>query len=165
MTTKLWNDHHKRADVKPTLKASLERLGLDYVDAYLVHWQGPNLFSSCMHVLSFVSNQVHGVTSLVVALGATDVCAAVQQQPVVLIEVFQHKVLTRKLLRSCCRCQRPYAASDTWSMQASHQHARTRAASSLPGADPPLKQACTHTKNSVHDWIVCAESCRLNLAL
>lgn len=42
VTTKLWNDHHKRADVKPTLKASLERLGLDYVDAYLVHWPVTN---------------------------------------------------------------------------------------------------------------------------
>ena len=38
VTTKLWNDHHAAADVEPTLRASLERLGLDFVDLYLIHW-------------------------------------------------------------------------------------------------------------------------------
>jgi alcohol dehydrogenase (NADP+) len=38
VTTKLWNDAHSPDDVRPALEASLERLGLDYVDLYLVHW-------------------------------------------------------------------------------------------------------------------------------
>jgi diketogulonate reductase-like aldo/keto reductase len=38
VTTKLWNNHHKKEDVEPTLRASLKRLQLDYVDLYLVHW-------------------------------------------------------------------------------------------------------------------------------
>ncbi|XP_013193304.2 uncharacterized protein LOC106137092 [Amyelois transitella] len=38
VTTKLWNDRHAEADVLPSLKASLARLRLDYVDLYLVHW-------------------------------------------------------------------------------------------------------------------------------
>lgn len=36
VTTKLWNFNHRRA--KEALNESLERLGLDYVDLYLVHW-------------------------------------------------------------------------------------------------------------------------------
>ncbi|OFT53890.1 2,5-diketo-D-gluconic acid reductase [Actinomyces sp. HMSC06A08] len=36
ITTKLWNDEQKNA--KEALQASLERLGLDYVDLYLIHW-------------------------------------------------------------------------------------------------------------------------------
>ncbi|OFO15607.1 aldo/keto reductase [Corynebacterium sp. HMSC22B11] len=36
VTTKLWNDSHDR--VAGALDASLERLGLDYVDLYLIHW-------------------------------------------------------------------------------------------------------------------------------
>ncbi|KAL0859326.1 hypothetical protein ABMA27_011126 [Loxostege sticticalis] len=38
ITTKLWNTHHKREQVSEALKESLKKLGLDYVDLYLVHW-------------------------------------------------------------------------------------------------------------------------------
>ncbi len=38
VTTKLWNDMHAPQDVLPALEASLELLGLDYVDLYLMHW-------------------------------------------------------------------------------------------------------------------------------
>jgi diketogulonate reductase-like aldo/keto reductase len=37
VTTKLWNNNHRPERVKPALQASLNRLGLDSVDAYLVH--------------------------------------------------------------------------------------------------------------------------------
>jgi alcohol dehydrogenase (NADP+) len=38
VTTKLWNDQHAPEHVEPALGRSLELLGLDYVDLYLVHW-------------------------------------------------------------------------------------------------------------------------------
>jgi diketogulonate reductase-like aldo/keto reductase len=37
VTTKLWNNNHRPERVRPALQASLERLGLDTVDLYLVH--------------------------------------------------------------------------------------------------------------------------------
>jgi diketogulonate reductase-like aldo/keto reductase len=37
VTTKLWNNNHRPERVKPALRASLHRLGLDVVDLYLVH--------------------------------------------------------------------------------------------------------------------------------
>ena len=37
VTTKLWNNNHRPERVKPALLASLDRLGLDTVDLYLVH--------------------------------------------------------------------------------------------------------------------------------
>ena len=37
VTTKLWNNNHRPERVKPALQASLNRLGLDAVDLYLVH--------------------------------------------------------------------------------------------------------------------------------
>ena len=37
VTTKLWNNNHRPQRVKPALQASLNRLGLDAVDLYLVH--------------------------------------------------------------------------------------------------------------------------------
>ena len=41
VTTKLWNDAHAFDDAIAACEASLERLGLDYVDLYLVHWAVP----------------------------------------------------------------------------------------------------------------------------
>ncbi|KAF2150215.1 Aldo/keto reductase [Myriangium duriaei CBS 260.36] len=38
LTTKFWNHHHEPADVARSLDESLKRLGLDYVDLYLMHW-------------------------------------------------------------------------------------------------------------------------------
>lgn len=38
VTTKLWNDRHAQDQVVPALRESLERLGLDYVDLYLIHF-------------------------------------------------------------------------------------------------------------------------------
>lgn len=39
ITTKLWNSDHHNAEA--AFADSLERLGLDYVDLYLVHWPAP----------------------------------------------------------------------------------------------------------------------------
>ena len=41
VTTKLWNDAHSYTAAKAALATSLETLGLDYVDLYLIHWPNP----------------------------------------------------------------------------------------------------------------------------
>lgn len=38
VTTKLWNDDQRRGNQRQALEASLKRLGMEYVDLYLVHW-------------------------------------------------------------------------------------------------------------------------------
>src|ERR1700755_647680 len=37
VTTKLWNSNHRPERVKPAFEASLDRLGLNYLDLYLIH--------------------------------------------------------------------------------------------------------------------------------
>ncbi|MGZ8513449.1 MAG: aldo/keto reductase [Candidatus Limnocylindrales bacterium] len=43
VTTKLWNTDHGANAAKAALDASLDRLGLDYVDLYLIHWPVPTM--------------------------------------------------------------------------------------------------------------------------
>lgn len=40
ITTKLWNDRHE--DAEAALQESLDKLGLDYLDLYLIHWPSTN---------------------------------------------------------------------------------------------------------------------------
>jgi len=41
VTTKLWNDRHHYHDVLAAFEGSMKRLGLDYLDLYLIHWPVP----------------------------------------------------------------------------------------------------------------------------
>ena len=41
ITTKLWRDDYELDAIEPALRASLDKLKLDYVDLYLIHWTFP----------------------------------------------------------------------------------------------------------------------------
>lgn len=43
VTTKVWHDRLTREGIGAALAASLERLGLDRVDLYLIHWPAPEM--------------------------------------------------------------------------------------------------------------------------
>lgn len=38
ITSKLWNNRHKKVDIQPTIEITLDSLKLDYLDLYLIHW-------------------------------------------------------------------------------------------------------------------------------
>jgi 2,5-diketo-D-gluconate reductase A len=42
VTTKVWNDRHGYDETLRAFDESLEKLGLDYVDLYLIHWPAPH---------------------------------------------------------------------------------------------------------------------------
>lgn len=44
ITTKIWNNAQRLGDVEGAFSRSLDRLGLDYVDLYLVHWPVPGCY-------------------------------------------------------------------------------------------------------------------------
>ncbi len=43
VTTKCWNSDHGHDSALAAFEASMERLGLDYLDLYLIHWPAPAL--------------------------------------------------------------------------------------------------------------------------
>lgn len=43
ITSKVWHNHLHRDDLLRSMRASLKRLGTDYVDLYLVHWPNPDV--------------------------------------------------------------------------------------------------------------------------
>ena len=44
ITTKLWNDSHSYNKVFKAFDDSMNKLGLDYLDLYLIHWPNPPMF-------------------------------------------------------------------------------------------------------------------------
>lgn len=47
VTTKLWNGDHGRTLTEKAIDESLSKLGLDYLDLYLIHWPNPLKFRDC----------------------------------------------------------------------------------------------------------------------
>ncbi len=45
ITTKIWNTAQRIGDIEDSFNRSLERLGLDYVDLYMIHWPVPGCFA------------------------------------------------------------------------------------------------------------------------
>ncbi|HLU18890.1 MAG TPA: aldo/keto reductase [Pusillimonas sp.] len=43
ITTKLWNDRHGYDETLAAFDESMDRLGLDYLDLYLIHWPAPKI--------------------------------------------------------------------------------------------------------------------------
>ncbi|EGR92430.1 MULTISPECIES: aldo/keto reductase [Streptococcus] len=41
VTTKLWNTNHSSDEARQAFEESMEKLGLDYLDLYLIHWPNP----------------------------------------------------------------------------------------------------------------------------
>lgn len=41
LTTKLWNTEHTYEKTKHAIKESMDKLGVDYLDLYLIHWPNP----------------------------------------------------------------------------------------------------------------------------
>ncbi|GAA1792996.1 aldo/keto reductase [Agromyces lapidis] len=90
VTTKLWNDDQGTASVHEAFDASLERLGLEYVDLYLIHWPSParDRYVETWHAFEELrgSGRVRsiGVSNFLVPhlerlLGESDVVPAVDQ--------------------------------------------------------------------------------------
>lgn len=51
LTTKVWNTAQRIGNIEGAFERSLERLGVSYVDLYLIHWPVPGCYIDTWHVL------------------------------------------------------------------------------------------------------------------
>lgn len=105
VTTKIWNTAQRIGDVEDTFNRSLERLGLDYVDLYLIHWPVPGCYTDTWKALEKLQTQGRvksiGVSNfhihdLEMLKKVSDVVPAVNQ-------VEFHPLLNQPELLSYCR--------------------------------------------------------------
>jgi len=47
ITTKLWNNDQRSGNIREALETSLDKLGADYIDLYLIHWPVQGKFTDC----------------------------------------------------------------------------------------------------------------------
>jgi len=107
ITTKLWNPEHN--NVKGALGNSLDLLGIDYIDLYLIHWPAPkqNLFLSAWEEM--IRAQQDG---LIKSIGVSNflpehiehIVQATQVKPVI-NQIELHPLLSQKDLTQWCTQQ------------------------------------------------------------
>ena len=63
ITTKLWNNAQRMGDISGAFERSLDRLKLDYVDLYLIHWPVPGCYPSSWKELEQIqkSGRAHSI--------------------------------------------------------------------------------------------------------
>ena len=105
LTTKLWNDDMRKHRVREAFEESLEKLGTDYVDLYLIHWPVAEAFVESWKELEKLYREGRvraiGVSNfhkyhMETLLKAAEIVPAVNQ-------VELHPLLNQKPLSEYCR--------------------------------------------------------------
>ena len=68
ITTKLWNTAQRIGDIDGAFQRSLDRLGLDYVDLYLIHWPVPGCYLSTWKELESILEALFQTSGIVPAV-------------------------------------------------------------------------------------------------
>lgn len=105
VATKVWNDEQGEEGVRGAMERSLGRLGLDYVDLYLVHWPIPRLYESTWRgmqaLLAEGRTRAIGVCNFLEP--HLEALGAVADVPPMVDQVEHHPLLQQPGLRRYCR--------------------------------------------------------------
>lgn len=117
LTTKCWNDDHGFNEAKQALRASLERLRLDYVDLYLIHWPVPSRDRYVETWKAFIDLHAEGLTR---AIGVSNFQSAHLQRVVAetgetpaINQIELHPYLQQRVLRR--KHEEMMIATEAWS--------------------------------------------------
>ncbi|KIL36622.1 glyoxal reductase [Cohnella kolymensis] len=105
ITTKVWNDDQGYDSTLKAFQSSLDRLGMDYVDMYLVHWPVKGKYIDTYRALEELYDQGRiraiGVSNFTIG-HLEDLMAHCRIKPMV-NQVEFHPMLTQKKLLAFCR--------------------------------------------------------------
>ena len=105
ITTKVWNNAQRLGDVENAFSRSLERLGLDYVDLYMIHWPIAGYSIDTWHILEDIlrSGRARAIgvcnfsqLQLEELMAASDIVPAVNQ-------IEYHPLFNQEELRLFCK--------------------------------------------------------------
>ncbi|SDB32402.1 aldo/keto reductase [Belnapia rosea] len=108
LTTKVWNDKPKGAEIRRAAEASLERLRQPYVDLLLIHWPSPQLdLPDALHALARLREE-----GLARAVGVANFPPGLLRQaveaeiaPIACLQVEHHVYLDQSRLLDYCHRQ------------------------------------------------------------
>ena len=67
VTSKVWNDEVRSGNVRESFESTLEKLGFDYLDLYLIHWPVPGSYQGAWKILEALLDE-----GLVKAIGVSN---------------------------------------------------------------------------------------------
>lgn len=104
VTSKVWWDHLAPAQIRAACDASLARLGLDYLDLYLIHWPAPGMdLRAALETVQALKEEGRvkaiGVSNFPLAL-----MRAVEETgiPIAALQVEYHAMLSQRKLLDWC---------------------------------------------------------------
>jgi len=105
VTTKVWNSEQGYDSTLKAFGASMDKLGLDYVDLYLVHWPVPGKYKETYRALETLYEEgkvkAIGVSNFLIH-HLEDLMGSCRIKPMV-NQVEMHPLLTRKPLLEFCK--------------------------------------------------------------
>ena len=112
ITTKCFNDRHGYEQAKPAFKDSLDRLELEFVDLYLIHWPVPSQDKYVETWQAFIDLQKEGlIRSIGVSNFQPDHLRRIIGETGVTPSVNQIELHPRSSRRACCASTRSSASS------------------------------------------------------
>ncbi len=106
VTTKVWKDDLDFLPLRRSLEASLQRLGMDYVDLVLMHWPNPQVsltesLASLAELKRRGLARAIGVSNFTVSL--LEAAVAKTREPLATNQVEYHPFLSQKHVLAACR--------------------------------------------------------------
>ena len=107
VTTKLWNTAQRLGNIEGAFERSLERLGLSYVDLYLVHWPVPGLIVDTWRILEDIYRSGRARAIGVCNFGEAELTELLAHASVIpaVNQIEYHPLFQRPSLLSFCRAK------------------------------------------------------------
>ena len=105
VTSKVWNDHLTYAETISAFEETLDRLALDYLDLYLIHWPGKDAFKEAWQALEdlYAAGKIKAIGVSNFEIHHLEELLAFAKVVPVVNQVELHPKLSQQALRDFCK--------------------------------------------------------------